>query len=150
MDCQFLYASKGPVTIMTQLLKSICHSPFKDSHSQPIHTCFPIIASNVWGSKGTILRYNFRIMNHYPTSSFFGSLQELDKKPLSVEKVWTRSCWGAQQIPRPSWRPKDDLEPWTLWPCSEMGRSSCWEENLWTQQKREQAMQQRSNRRKLT
>ena len=28
-------------------LKSIYNSPFKDLHSHPIHTCFPIIASNV-------------------------------------------------------------------------------------------------------
>ena len=27
-------------------LKSFYNRPFKDSHSQPIHTCFPIIASN--------------------------------------------------------------------------------------------------------
>ena len=27
-------------------LKSIYNSPFKDSHSYPIHTCFPITASN--------------------------------------------------------------------------------------------------------
>ena len=39
-------ASKGPVIIMSQL-KSIYNSPFKDSHSHPIHTCFPIIANNV-------------------------------------------------------------------------------------------------------
>ena len=26
--------------------RSTCNSPFKDSHSQPIHTCFPVIADN--------------------------------------------------------------------------------------------------------
>ena len=31
--------------IINQLI-SIYDSPFKDSHSHPIHTCFPIIASN--------------------------------------------------------------------------------------------------------
>ena len=46
LDCQFwIHASKGPVIIMNQL-KSIYNSPFKDSHSHPIHTCFPIIDSN--------------------------------------------------------------------------------------------------------
>ena len=29
-------------------LKSIYNSPFKDSYSHPIHTCFPMIASNVF------------------------------------------------------------------------------------------------------
>ena len=41
-----IHASKGPVIIMSQL-KSIYNSPFKDSHSHPIQTCFPMIASNV-------------------------------------------------------------------------------------------------------
>ena len=41
-----IHASEGPVIIMNQL-NSIYNSPFKDSHSHPIHTCFPIIASNV-------------------------------------------------------------------------------------------------------
>ena len=40
-----IYASKGPVITMHQL-NSIYNSPFKDSRSHPIHTCFPIIASN--------------------------------------------------------------------------------------------------------
>ena len=39
-------ASEGPDIIMHQL-KSIYNSPFKDSHSHPIHTCFAMIASNV-------------------------------------------------------------------------------------------------------
>ena len=44
--CQFfMHASKDPVIIMNQL-KSIYNSPFTDSHSHPIHTSFPIIASN--------------------------------------------------------------------------------------------------------
>ena len=46
LDCQFwIHASKGPVIIMYQL-KSIYNSSFKDSHSHPIHICFPVIASN--------------------------------------------------------------------------------------------------------
>ena len=40
-----IHASKGPVIIMNQL-KYIYNSPFKDSHSHPIHTCFLKIASN--------------------------------------------------------------------------------------------------------
>ena len=45
LDCQFCnLASEGPVIIINQL-KSIDNSPFKDSHSHPINTCFPIIAS---------------------------------------------------------------------------------------------------------
>ena len=40
-----IHASKGPVIIMNQL-QSIYNSPFKDSYSHPIHTCFPIIASS--------------------------------------------------------------------------------------------------------
>ena len=39
------HASKDPVIIMHQL-KSSYNSPFKDSHSHPIHTCFPMIANN--------------------------------------------------------------------------------------------------------
>ena len=43
-DCQFCdLASEGPDIIMYQL-KSIYNSPCKDSY--PIHTCFPMIASN--------------------------------------------------------------------------------------------------------
>ena len=38
-------ASEGPDTIMHQL-KSISNSPFKDSHSHPVHTCVPVIARN--------------------------------------------------------------------------------------------------------
>ena len=40
-----IYTSIGPVIIMNQL-KSIYNSPFGDSHSHPIITYFPIIASN--------------------------------------------------------------------------------------------------------
>ena len=40
-----IHASKSLVIIMYQL-KSIYNSSFNYSHSQPIHTCFPIIASN--------------------------------------------------------------------------------------------------------
>ena len=35
---------------MTNQLKSICNIPFKDSHSHPILTCFPIFASNALAS----------------------------------------------------------------------------------------------------
>ena len=46
-DCELCdLASKGPDIIMYQL-KSRCNSPFKDSNSHPIHTCFAMIASNV-------------------------------------------------------------------------------------------------------
>ena len=38
-------ASKGSVIIIHQL-KSLYNSSFKNSHSHPIHTCFPMIASN--------------------------------------------------------------------------------------------------------
>ena len=37
--------SEGPDISMHQL-KSIYNSPFKDSYSHPIHTCFAMIASN--------------------------------------------------------------------------------------------------------
>ena len=43
-------------------LKSIYNSPFRDSHSHPIHTCFPIIASN------TVL-YNFTMSR--PITMYF-------------------------------------------------------------------------------
>ena len=45
--CQFfcIHACKGLVIIMNQL-RSIYNSPFKDSYSHHIHTCFPIIARN--------------------------------------------------------------------------------------------------------
>ena len=42
-----IHANKGPVIIMNQI-KFIYTSPFKDSHSHPIHTCFPIINSNAF------------------------------------------------------------------------------------------------------
>ena len=46
LDCQFcIHASKGAVIIRNQL-KYIYNSPFKDSLSHPINTCFLIIASN--------------------------------------------------------------------------------------------------------
>ena len=35
-------------------LKSIYNSPFKDLYSHPIHTCFPIIASNGSQAKGLL------------------------------------------------------------------------------------------------
>ena len=38
--------SEGPDIIMHQL-KSIRNSPFKDSHSHPIHACFPMNASTL-------------------------------------------------------------------------------------------------------
>ena len=40
-----IHTNKGPVIMMNKL-KSIYNSPFKDSHSHPIQTCFPMIASN--------------------------------------------------------------------------------------------------------
>ena len=40
-----IHAGKGPVIIMRQS-KSLYNSPFKDSYSHPIHTCFAMIASN--------------------------------------------------------------------------------------------------------
>ena len=40
-------ASEGLDIIMHQL-KFVYSSPFKDSHSHPIHTCFAMIASNVY------------------------------------------------------------------------------------------------------
>ena len=48
LDCPIIciYAGKGPV-IITNQLESIYNSPFKDSLSHHIHTCFPMIASNV-------------------------------------------------------------------------------------------------------
>ena len=53
LNCQFcIHASKGPVIIMNHL-KSIYNSRFKYSHSHPIHTFFPIIASNGNPQKGT-------------------------------------------------------------------------------------------------
>ena len=40
-----VHAIKGPIIIMNQL-KSIYNSPFKNSHSHPIHICLATIASN--------------------------------------------------------------------------------------------------------
>ena len=55
LDCQFCFhASEGPVIIMNEL-KSIYNSPFKDLHSHPYHTCFPIIASNEFRYKEIML-----------------------------------------------------------------------------------------------
>ena len=45
MDYQFFFhAIKGPIIIMKQL-KAIYNSPFKNSHSHPIHTCLATIDS---------------------------------------------------------------------------------------------------------
>ena len=52
LDCQFdIHASKDAAAIIMNRLKSIYNSLFKDSHSHPIHTCLPIIASNVTESR---------------------------------------------------------------------------------------------------
>ena len=52
LDCQFdINACKDAAAIIMNKLKSIYNSPFKDSHSHPIHTRFPIIASNVTESR---------------------------------------------------------------------------------------------------
>ena len=40
-----IHTNKGPVIILNQL-KSVCKRKFKHKYSYPIHTCFPIIASN--------------------------------------------------------------------------------------------------------
>ena len=40
-----IHASEGPFITIHQL-KSVYNSPFKDSHSHPIHTCLSVIASN--------------------------------------------------------------------------------------------------------
>ena len=55
-------------------LKSIYNSPFKDSHSHPIHTCFPMIASNelkLYLNSFTMLRFftgqiQFEVLNTSP------------------------------------------------------------------------------------
>ena len=47
LDCNFRnHAGNSPVIMMNQL-KFIYYNPFKDLHSHPIHTYFPIIASNI-------------------------------------------------------------------------------------------------------
>ena len=40
----FIHVSKSPVIIINQL-RSFNSRQFKDSHSYPFHTCFPMIAS---------------------------------------------------------------------------------------------------------
>ena len=63
-----IHASKCSIIIRNQL-KFVCNSPFKDSISHPIHTCFPIISSNVvlfvWKSSKDqkILWPSFHIVN---------------------------------------------------------------------------------------
>ena len=42
----YIYAGKGQDIIINQL-ESIYNNQFKDSHSHPIQTCFPIIARNI-------------------------------------------------------------------------------------------------------
>ena len=74
LDYHFcIHASKGPFIIMNKL-KSIyntCNSLFRDSHSQPIHICFPIIANNdnvkkvFWFSTAYISLYWDFITNNY-------------------------------------------------------------------------------------
>ena len=51
------HASKGPVLIMTQL-KFIYNRPFKNLHLHPIHSFFPMIASNA-GGLGCLVPYSF-------------------------------------------------------------------------------------------
>ena len=41
--------------IIKNQLNSIYNSPFKDSHSQPIHTCFSIIDSNAYSDIFSVL-----------------------------------------------------------------------------------------------
>ena len=60
LDYQFfIHASKGQVIIVNQI-KPIYNNPFKDSHSHPIHTCFPIIASNESQIRGFKCRFSGR------------------------------------------------------------------------------------------
>ena len=59
-----MHASSGSVIIMNQL-----KTPFKDSYSYPIHTSFPIIASNE-NSLGSwnnmyILRFEYKMLVTY-------------------------------------------------------------------------------------
>ena len=46
-------------------LKSIYNRSFKDSHSHPIHKCFPIIASN-GTDKFHITMFNVNVLFMYP------------------------------------------------------------------------------------
>ena len=65
-----LLNSKGPLIILNQS-KSIYNCSFKDSHSHLIHTCFPIIASNVDDSMFLLLATAFE----YDSVTFDSKLQ---------------------------------------------------------------------------
>ena len=58
-------ASEGADIIMHQL-KSIYNSPFKDLHSYLIHTCLPMIASNVVENENKIF---FKTLSIFMLSS---------------------------------------------------------------------------------
>ena len=77
LECQFfIHASKSPVIIMNQL-KSIYSSQCKDSHSHPIHTCFPIIASNTYVKVWQMHMQDFLLLNsnvYKVEITFFGSI----------------------------------------------------------------------------
>ena len=87
LGCHFFcdLASEGPVIIMHQL-KSIYNSLFKDSHSHPLHTCFTMIASNVFWKK---LQVRGHLWNSFLTTASmplygFISVSKMDFKSVLV------------------------------------------------------------------
>ena len=60
--------SEGPDIIMYQL-KSIYNSPFKESYSYPIHTCFPsndlMIVNQLSYKKGSNFQFKSMVYNVY-------------------------------------------------------------------------------------
>ena len=64
-------------------------------------------------------------MNHYPISSLFGSLQELDKKPIFVEKFEQEAVEAHNRYHAFHGAPKMTLNRELCDLAQKMGRSPC-------------------------
>ena len=83
-------------------LQSIYNSPFKDSRSHPIHTCFPIIASNdkiflmcfdtSWDSTERRL---CRTLRHLPTRVPYNTMWKM----TFCNSTQRALCWLLRHIP---------------------------------------------------
>ena len=63
-------------------LKSIYNSPFKDSHSHPIHTCFLMVASNVEANKR-----HLKSIRWFPRHKILG-IQKVDADRIYLPCIW--------------------------------------------------------------
>ena len=86
-----LHVSKGPDIIMNQL-KFLYNSPFKNSYSHPIHTCFPMIASNERGVQILSFSCSFRQKNCkiIPIWQLAHALGKILDPPLQIDLLVIR------------------------------------------------------------